>query len=139
MKKKGLPLSLIKLLNTFLVLIPFLLCWYLYYEPITLTVTSRKVSGLVITIYCIIFYSLVLKLDGFRASIKTITELIYQQIIAAALTDVCAALGIWMLSIHFPNLFPGFLCFLGQCAIIPLICWWNIIHITGITNRQKQW
>ncbi len=125
MKKKGLPLSLIKLLNTFLVLIPFLLCWYLYYEPITLTVTSRKVSGLVITIYCIIFYSLVLKLDGFRASIKTITELIYSQIIASALTDVCAALGIWMLSIHFPNLFPGFLCFLGQCAIIPLICWWE--------------
>lgn len=134
MKKKGLPLSLIKLLNTFLVLIPFLLCWYLYYEPITLTVTSRKVSGLVITIYCIIFYSLVLKLDGFRASIKTITELIYQQIIAAALTDVCAALGIWMLSIHFPNLFPGFLCFLGQCAIIPLICWWE--HNTYYRHHQ---
>lgn len=134
MKKKGLPLSLIKLLNTFLVLIPFLLCWYLYYEPITMTVTSRKVSGLVITIYCIIFYALVLKLDGFRASIKTITELIYSQIIAAALTDVCAALGIWMLSIHFPNLFPGFLCFLGQCAIIPLICWWE--HSTYYRHHQ---
>ena len=96
--------------------------------------TSRKVSGLVITIYCIIFYSLVLKLDGFRASIKTITELIYQQIIAAALTDVCAALGIWMLSIHFPNLFPGFLCFLGQCAVIPLICWWE--HNTYYRHHQ---
>ena len=30
-----------------------------------------------------------------------------------------------MLSIHFPNLFPGFLCFLAQCVIIPVICWIN--------------
>ena len=123
MKKRALPLSLIKILNTAFVALPFLICWLLYYEQITLTTESKQVSVLVIFMYCVIFYSLCLQLDGFRASIMGITELIYSQIIAVALTDVCAALGIWMLSIHFPNLFPGLLCFVGQCAIIPIICW----------------
>lgn len=122
-KRKSVPLSLIKILNTILVAVPFLLCWFLYYESITLTTESKQVSVLVIMLYCVLFYTLCLQLDGFRASIMRITELIYSQIIAVALTDVCAALGIWMLSIHFPNLFPGFLCFLGQCAVIPVICW----------------
>ncbi len=123
MKKRTLPLSLIKILNTVLVAVPFLLCWFLYYEPITLTTESKQVSVLVILFYCVIFYTLCLQLDGFRASIMRITELIYSQIIAIALTDICAALGIWMLSIHFPNLFPGLICFIGQCAVIPIICW----------------
>lgn len=124
-KRKTLPLSVIKILNTFCVMIPFLLCWFLYYEPITTTAESRQVTGLVLFVYFIIFYTLCLKLDGFRASVMRVSELIYSQTIAAALTDLCAALGIWMLSIHFPNLFPGFLCFLCQCAIIPVICWIN--------------
>jgi len=125
MNKKGISLTLTKIINTILVLCPFLLCWFLYYEPITMTKGSAQVSVLVIFVYAFIFYSLVLKLDGFRASVKKISEQIYAQIVATALTDACAVIGIWMLSIHFPNLFPGFLCFLGQCAIIPFICWWE--------------
>ena len=123
MRKRSVPLSMIKIINTVFVVIPFLLCWFLYYEPITLTTESKQVSVLVILVYSIIFYTLCLQLDGFRSSIMRITELIYSQIIAVALTDICAALGIWMLSIHFPNLFPGLLCLVGQCAIIPIICW----------------
>lgn len=125
MKRRALPLSLIKILNTFAVSIPFLLCWFLYYEPITLTTESKQVSVLVILIYATIFYFFCLRLDGFRASIMRITELIYSQMIAIALTDIVAALGIWMLSIHFPNLYPGLICFLGQCAVIPVICWYE--------------
>lgn len=123
MKKRTLSLNTIKLLHTLAVLCPFLLCWFLYYEPITFTATSRKVSGLLIAIYVIILYTLCLKLDGFRASIMGMTELIYSQIISAALTNVCAALIIWMLSVQFPNLYPGFLCFIAQCAIIPALCY----------------
>lgn len=123
MKKKTISLTVIKLLNTAIVLIPFLLCWFLYYEKHTTTYPSTRVLILVISLYCIIFYSLCLKLDGFRSSVMRVTELIYSQIIAAALTDVCALIGIWMLSIFFPYLLPGILCFLGQCIIIPIICW----------------
>ena len=123
MRKWTMPLSVIKILNTVVVAVPFLICWFLYYEPITMTTESKQVSLLMIIAYSVIFYTLCLQFDGFRASIMRISELIYSQVIAVLLTDVCAALGIWMLSIHFPNLFPGILCFLGQCAVIPLVCW----------------
>ena len=136
MKKWKMPLSLIKILNTFFVLIPFLLCWYLYYEPLTFTARSRQVSALIIILYSIVFYTLCLKLDGFRASIRKISELVYSQIIAIAITDVCAAVMIWIMSMWFPNLFPGFLCFLGQCAIIPFICW--IEHTSFYKNHEPQ-
>ena len=120
--RRPLPLSFIKIINTILVVTPFLLCWFLYYEPTTFTTTSRQVSMLVITLYSVMFYVLCLQFDGFRASVMRIPELIFSQIIAAALADVFAVIIIWIMSIWFPNLFPGFLCFLGQCAIIPLIC-----------------
>lgn len=123
MKKKTIPLSFIKIINTILVVFPFLVCWFLYYEPLTFTATSRQVTALVITIYTMIFYTLCLKLDGFRASIMRISELIYSQIIAAAIADATIAIVIWIMSMWFPNLLPGLICFLGQCAIIPVICW----------------
>ena len=57
MRKRALPLSLIKILNTLAVVLPFLLCWFLYYEQLTFTTTSRQVSALVIFIYAAIFYT----------------------------------------------------------------------------------
>lgn len=125
MKNRGISLTFTKIINTILVVCPFIACWFLYYEPITMTKKSAQVSVLVILVYSFIFYSLVLRLDGFRASVKKVSEQIYAQIVATGLTDICAVVGIWMLSIHFPNLWPGFLCFLGQCAVIPFICWWE--------------
>ncbi len=122
MKKKAIPLSLIKILNTLIVEIPFLLCWFLYYEQLTFTATSRQVSALVLIIYTIVFYSLCLSLDGFRASILKVSEQIYSQVIAVALSDAFIAIIIWIMSLWFPNLFPGILCFLAQCAVIPFIC-----------------
>lgn len=136
MRKKSHSLSFIKILNTVIVVCPFLLCWFLYYEPLTFTTTSRQVSALVISIYTILFYTLCLKLDGFRASIMRITELIYSQIIAVAITDAVIAIIIWITSIWFPNLFPGILCFIAQCAIIPVICW--VEHTSYYKNHPPQ-
>lgn len=136
MRKRSLSLSVIKILNTIIVVCPFLLCWFLYYEPLTFTTTSRQVSVLVISIYTVLFYTLSLKLDGFRASIMRITELIYAQIIAVAITDAIAAIIIWIMSIWFPNLFPGILCFIAQCSIIPIICW--LEHTSYYKNHPPR-
>ena len=136
-KKKTLPLSIIKLLNTFFVTVPFMLCWFFYYEPFTRTYPSTRVAILVFAVYSMIFYSLCLRLDGFRASIMKVSELIYSQVIAVAITDICALIGLWMLSVWLPNIYPGFLCFLGQCAIIPLVCWWEYTYYFRHHPPQK--
>ena len=135
-KKKTMSLNMIKILHTVVVIIPFLVCWFLYYEPITFTATSRKVSVLVIAVYVSIFYTLCLKLDGFRASLMNVSELVYAQIISAALTNVCIALVIWMLSVQFPYLLPGFLCFLCQCAVIPILC--NFEHKSYFMHNRSR-
>ena len=136
MGKKRMSLNMIKILHTLAVVIPFLLCWFLYYESMTTTAHSRKVSVLVIAVYITIFYILCLKLDGFRASIMGVSELVYAQIISAALTDVCITLVIWMLSIQFPYLLPGFLCFLCQCAIIPILC--TLEHRSYFSHHRSR-
>lgn len=118
---KKIPFALIKFVNVLLVLIPFIAVWFGYYEPITLTVHSKQVTVLMMMVYVVVFYYLAMRLDGFRVSIKRIGELIFGQLIAVGVTDVVAALIIWMLSIHFPNLLPGLLCFVIQAVVI-VIC-----------------
>ena len=115
---KKIPFSTIKLLNTLLVLLPFAGVWFGYYEPLTLTARSKQVCLLMLLAYSLVFYTTCTRLDGFRVSIRRIGEMIFSQIIAVGVTDAIAAVMIWMLSIHFPNLLPGFACFLVQCVVI---------------------
>ena len=120
--KKKIPFVMIKYFNTFLVILPFLVCWFAYYEPITMTTRSRQVSVLVIASYTIVFYWLCHHMDGFRSSILPLNELIFNQLISIAITDVYAFILIWMLSVNFPNVVPGLMAFLAQCLIVPLVC-----------------
>lgn len=115
---KKIPFSLIKFINVLLVVIPFIAVWFGYYEPKTLTVDSKQVTVLMLLLYTASFYYMSMRLDGFRVSIKKIGEMVFGQLIAVGVTDVFAALMIWMLSIHFPNLLPGFLCFVFQVIVI---------------------
>lgn len=117
---KKYSLSFVKIFMTLLSVIPFVCVWLLYYEPITKTARSRQVTLLMILMYALLFFYLARRLDGFRVSINRIRELIFSQIIAVGTADVIAAVQIWMLSIHFPNLLPGLLCFLVQCILIVL-------------------
>ena len=71
MSKKNL-FPLIKLINVIMVLLPFIGCWFLYYEPRTRTVHSRQVSVLVMIVFCIIYYFFCHMMDGFRTSILPI-------------------------------------------------------------------
>lgn len=113
---KKIPFILIKMMNTLLILIPFICVWFGHYEPLTLTVRSKQVSVLVLFVYTVTFYYTCSMLDGFRISIRRIGEMIFSQIIAVGVTDAVSVIVIWMLSIHFPNLVPGLKCFAVQCV-----------------------
>lgn len=116
-KQSQVPFSFIKLINVVLVVIPFILVWFLYYEPLTVTVHSYQSSVLLLMGYAVMFYLFCMKLDGFYVSIARIGDLALSQIISVGVSDVFAALGIWMLSPGFPNLLPGLACFALQCVI----------------------
>lgn len=115
MKKFYTPMA--KAVNVLLMLTPFLCCWFLYYEPRTMTVNSRQVSAILIVLYAIAYYHIARKLDGFRLQIAQIRDMAFGQIIAVGATDCAAFLVIWMLSIHCPNIWPGMAAFACQCAL----------------------
>lgn len=137
MLHKELPFTLKKYLNTLLVVIPFAVSWFVYYEPMTLTTESKQVSILVIATHFILFYWLCHLMDGFRPSTAQLDEMVFNQIISAAMANLVSLIEIWMLSIHFPYLLPGILSFLVQCCIIPIICKYNFYAYYYLHKPRK--
>ena len=124
MKKVFTPAA--KVLNVILMVTPFLLCWFFYYEPRTMTVNAAQVSVILIALYCMAYCYLAQRLDGFRLQIAQVRDLAFGQIIAVAATDCATFLIIWMLSVHFPNMWPGLAAFAAQCVLS--VMWATTAH-----------
>ena len=114
------------MVNIVLLMIPFVICWTLYYEPRTTTVGSKQVSVLVMIIFFLICYYFGQRLDCFRVSILQIRDVIFGEVLATMITDIIMYILIWMLSIHLPNLIPGLITWGGQCIIG--VIWAYVMH-----------
>lgn len=123
---KKIPFAVVKMVNIVLLMIPFLICWTLYYEPRTTTVGSKQVSVLVMITFFFICYYFGQRLDCFRVSILQIRDVIFGEVLATMITDVIMYILIWMLSIHLPNLIPGLITWGGQCVIG--VIWAYVMH-----------
>lgn len=123
---KKIPFAVVKMVNIALLMIPFLICWTLYYEPRTTTVGSKQVSVLVMIIFFLICYYFGQRLDCFRVSILQIRDVIFGEVLATMITDIIMYILIWMLSIHLPNLIPGLITWGGQCVIG--VIWAYVMH-----------
>lgn len=123
---KKIPFAVVKMVNIVLLMIPFLICWTLYYEPRTTTVGSKQVSVLVMIIFFLICYYFGQRLDCFRVSILQIRDVIFGEVLATMITDIVMYILIWMLSIHLPNLIPGLITWGGQCVIG--VIWAYVMH-----------
>lgn len=123
---KKIPFAVVKMVNIVLLMIPFLICWTLHYEPRTTTVGSKQVSVLVMITYFLICYYFEERLDCFRVSILQIRDVIFGEVLATMITDIIMYILIWMLSIHLPNLIPGLITWGGQCVIG--VIWTYVMH-----------
>ena len=123
---KKIPFAVVKMVNIVLLMIPFLICWTLYYEPRTTTVGSKQVSVLVMIIFFLICYYFGQRLDCFRVSILQIRDVIFGEVLATMITVIIMYILIWMLSIHLPNLIPGLITWGGQCVIG--VIWAYVMH-----------
>lgn len=126
MKKKKMPFIFYKMVNILLIIIPFLCCWGMYYERRTTTIGSKQVTGLVIMAYIALFYYFGQRLECFRVSIFRIREIALAQILATMITNAIIYILIWMLSVHLPNIIPGFITWVTQCVIG--IIWSVVMH-----------
>ncbi|UUM12843.1 sugar transferase [Clostridiaceae bacterium HFYG-1003] len=120
---KKIPFTAYKIVNMLLVLIPFIICWFFYYESRTIASHSKQVSALIILSFFFISYYFYQKLDCFRVSILQIRDIIFGQIIAVSISDGIMYILIWMLSIHLPNIIPGSITWVVQCIIAAI---WSV-------------
>ena len=112
-----LPFPVVKQMNLLLLTLPFVGCWLLYYSDHIIAAGSERVTVLIILSYMIVCFYFCQKLDCFRVSLYHVRDIMFGQVLATFITDVCIYVIIWMLSVHMPSLLPGILAWLAQCVV----------------------
>ena len=128
------PFFLVKLLNLFFLSIPIAGCWFLYYNKHVMVPDSKRVFVLIICSFLVICYYFCQKLDCFRVSVYQIRDIVFGQVLATLITDICMYVIIWILSIHVPNLLPGILAWICQCVIGAF--WSAVMHYSYFASHR---
>lgn len=115
--KHNLILRTIKLLDAVLITVPFALCWYLYYADRIASPYYAKGNYLIVALFMVLFIIFGRVYDAFLMSTQRISEIVYAQFLAAAVSDFIMYIVIWLLSKHLPNILPGVAALAGQIVI----------------------
>lgn len=117
-------LRVVKLLDAFLITVPFAVCWFFYYaEHIHIKFTGMG-HLCILAFYAILYIILGKVYDAFLMSMQRVSELVYSQILAVMAADGLIYIVICLLSTKLCNLIPGIAAIVGQCVMAVL---WAII------------
>ena len=115
--KHDLILRIIKIMDAVLMTVPFALCWYLYYAKHIASPFYAKGDYLVVVLFFVLFIIFGRVYDAFLMSMQRISEIVYAQFLAAAVSDFIMYIVIWLLSKHLPNILPGVAALIGQVVL----------------------
>lgn len=125
--KHDLILRIIKTLDAVLMTVPFALCWYSYYAKHIASPFYAKGDYLVVALFFVLFIIFGRVYDAFLMSMQRISEIVYVQFLAAAVSDFIMYIVIWLLSKHLPNILPGVAALIGQ-VILAAVWAYNAHH-----------
>lgn len=125
--KHDLILRIIKIMDAVLVTVPFALCWYLYYAKHIASPFYAKGDYLVVALFFVLFIIFGRVYDAFLMSMQRISEIVYAQFLAVAVSDFIMYIVIWLLSKHLPNILPGVAALIGQ-VILAAVWAYNANH-----------
>lgn len=125
--KHDLILRIIKIMDAVLVTVPFALCWYLYYAKHIASPFYAKGDYLVVALFFVLFIIFGRVYDAFLMSMQRISEIVYVQFLAVAVSDFIMYIVIWLLSKHLPNILPGVAALVGQ-VILAAVWAYNAHH-----------
>lgn len=115
--KHDLILRIIKIMDAVLMTVPFALCWYLYYAKHIASPFYAKGDYLVMALFFVLFVIFGRVYDAFLMSMQRISEIVYAQFLAVAVSDFIMYIVIWLLSKHLPNILPGVAALIGQVIL----------------------
>ncbi|MDE7325571.1 MAG: exopolysaccharide biosynthesis polyprenyl glycosylphosphotransferase [Lachnospiraceae bacterium] len=124
--KRDLILKIVKALDAVLLAVPFVVVWYAYYATRTVAPFFQKGNWVVIVLFLIlyIFYGNIY--NGFLVSWNRISEMVYSQALAAAVSDFIMYIVIWLLTKYLPNPLPLLVAFICQIALAA--CWFALAN-----------
>ena len=125
--KHDLILRIIKIMDAVLMTVPFALCWYLYYAKHIASPFYANGDYLVVALFFVLFIIFGRVYDAFLMSMQRISEIVYAQFLAAAVSDFIMYIVIWLLSKHLPNILPGVAALIGQ-VILATVWAYNAHH-----------
>ena len=125
--KHDLILRIIKIMDAVLMTVPFAVCWYLYYAKHIASPFYAKGDYLVVALFFVLFIIFGRVYDAFLMSMQRISEIVYAQFLAAAVSDFIMYIVIWLLSKHLPNILPGVAALIGQ-VILAAVWAYNAHH-----------
>jgi len=125
--KHDLILRIIKIMDAVLMTVPFALCWYLYYAKHIASPFYAKGDYLVVALFFVLFVIFGRVYDAFLMSMQRISEIVYAQFLAAAVSDFIMYIVIWLLSKHLPNILPGVAALIEQ-VILAAVWAYNAHH-----------
>lgn len=126
--KHDLILRIIKIMDAVLMTVPFALCWYLYYAKHIASPFYAKGDYLVVALFFVLFVIFGRVYDAFLMSMQRISEIVYAQFLAAAVSDFIMYIVIWLLSKHLPNILPGVAALIGQ-VVLAAVWAYNAHHV----------
>lgn len=125
--KHDLILRIMKTLDAVLVTVPFALCWYFYYAKHIASPFYAKGDYLVVALFFVLFIIFGRVYDALFMSMQRISEIVYAQFLAVAVSDFIMYIVIWLLSKHLPNILPGVAALIGQ-VILAAVWAYNAHH-----------
>ena len=128
-------LRLVKLMNVLLVMLPFAVCWLVYYEKrVVLFPSSYRSVGSVL-MFALLYFAFGRVYDAFLVSIKRISEMFHSQLLSILMADAFMFLVLWLISGRFPNLLPALLALISQLILSLVWCRfahaWYFAHYAG--------
>lgn len=125
--KHDLPLRIIKTLNLLLMMMVFAISWFFYYSNLAVVqYNHKKESGLIILIFMVLYFLLGRIYEAFQISNFRISEIVYSQTLAAAISDAIMYIIICLLTLDTPNILPLVMALI--CQMIVSTCWAFLSH-----------
>lgn len=124
--KREIVLKIIKALDAILLAIPFSVCWYGYYAQRTVAPFFQRGNWVVIVLFLILYIIYGNIYNGFLVSWNRISEMVYSQALAAALSDFIMYIVICLLTKHLPNPLPVLSAFF--CQVVLAAIWFALAN-----------
>lgn len=112
--KHDIALDCAKILNIFLLTVPFALCWFSYYAKRIANPFFLKGNWLIVIMFTVVYVLFSRIYNAFAISFHQVSEIIYSQVLSLLFADGIMFLVLCLLTRHFPNIVPALTALAGQ-------------------------